>query len=222
LNHFTPINFIENLIALLFSFNYGLFFFSPILLLSIFSVVRIVRKKKPSNEEKTAKALLPTLALYLVFVGSWWMWNGGRSLNARLLIEAVPVIVILLNHSYLLFRKSLIYKAAFYLAFIISLLINILTTYCIDPTLSWYDHFTIHDPHHSILTHKYQIRNAWYYRPTVFVYIFRNFMKTKTINVSLFYRKDNKLILKTDVLRPSLKHLNITKLSENEVQILQL
>ncbi len=211
--------FIENIIALLFSFNYGLFFFSPILLLGFISILKLFKEKNQTKEEKLIISLLPILVMFVVFASAWWIWTGGRSLNARLITEAAPILIILLNYSYRECNKSYFYKFILAFFFFISFSVNILTTYFIDPTMRWYDTYTVHQFRKLKITrHETQMRNAWLMKPTLFAYI----LKTKWLRIVRFYKQGDKLISQEVIFRPSLKYLNLRKISDTKKVILDL
>ena len=94
----TPSIFFENAFALLFSYNYGLFFFSPIFLILISAV--LLRRKIKDSFAPQAFASFITILIFISFAASWWMWSGGLSLGARLIIEAIPLGILLLAYYY--------------------------------------------------------------------------------------------------------------------------
>lgn len=71
----------------------GLFWYSPLLLLSIPGAVTLLREKR--NRRSTVFFLVVILAQALMFA-SWWSWHGGVVWGARFLIPVTPLITLML------------------------------------------------------------------------------------------------------------------------------
>lgn len=203
LKEISPLIFIKNLISLLVSPNYGLFTFSPILLF-----IFLVFLNKKLIQKKFIQASIITIFIFILFSSSWWMWTGGKSLNARLLSEANPLFIILLFYVVASIKKVRIFNLVFLLFLLISFYINILTTLFLD--ISYYDKYPFK------VGHKNQIWNAWYIKPPLILYLAkRNIIKIKKV-----YKKNNNIFVKTLVYRPSFKYKGIIKLFEKEERLI--
>ena len=156
----TPQLFLQNAFGLLFSYNYGLFIFSPIFIVLLIAL--ITRRRIAKDYQDSSIASIMTIAVFISFAASWWMWSGGLSLGARLIIEAIPLGIMLIAYYY----DSLSEMKSFYLQvwilIVISFYINILTAFSFDKT--WHDKYTKPG-------HESQMRNAWYTDPPLLVYM---------------------------------------------------
>lgn len=204
---FTPQLFVANFFSLLFSYNYGLFFFSPILLFSIFGL-RAMLQKRPNKIKILLISLLPTLILFPLFASFWWAWAGGQSLNARLITEALPILTILIAAGFSFYSRSKLYKLLFIIFFGISLYINILTVYFMD--YSWYSNTRV--------GHLSQNYNAWFSRPI----LIESLIRKNTISITSLYRKNNTIVTRDKVYRPSLHYGTIVKLFDGESLVVDL
>lgn len=198
----------RNAVSILFSFNFGLFFYSPILLLSCLGIIKIVKKGQDrSDEEIFLTALVPVAFLFLVFASSWWMWIGGGALNARMLSESVPVYVFLfgyiIKHLHGLFVKMFIVAT-----FGLSIYMNFLTTYQLEG--AWWSNLLVGEVMYN--------RNAWFSTPFLAQYMFEN----NYIYINSVYRRNNEIIEHIRVYRPSFYHRSIPKLFDEEKAILTL
>lgn len=208
IREWSPKIFGANFFSLLFSFNFGLFVFSPILILNLPLLLNFRRKLK-MQEKRVFIALLPTLMLFVIFAPSWWMWTGGLSPGARLLLEAIPILIIFLAFSYKLLRKYIVYRLIFISLFVVSLYLNILTTYFFDT--EWYDKYTIPG-------HRNQVRNAWFRKPTSL-----NFLIEKNyIHYAILYKRGDKILVRNIIYRLSLRYKGIVKLHDSESLVLKL
>lgn len=159
----TPSIFFGNVFALLFSYNYGLFIFSPIFLILISAI--LLRRKIKSGYSPQAVAALITILIFISFAASWWMWSGGLSLGARLIIEAIPLGILLLAYYYDSFLTIKSFKFQLAILIAISIYFNILTSFSFDKT--WHDTYTKPG-------HESQIRNAWLTKPTLLEYMMQH------------------------------------------------
>jgi hypothetical protein len=159
----TPSLFLENVFALLFSYNYGLFFFSPIFLILICAL--LLRRKIKTEYVSQAIAAFITILIFISFASSWWMWSGGLSLGARLIIEAIPLGILLLAYYYDSFLQIKTFKFQMAILILISVYFNILTSFSFDKT--WHDTYTKPG-------HESQIRNAWLTKPTLLEYMMQH------------------------------------------------
>jgi len=159
----TPSIFLENVFALLFSYNYGLFFFSPIFLILISAV--LLRRKIIDGYSTQAIASFITILIFISFAASWWMWSGGLSLGARLIIEAIPLGILLLAYYYDSFLNIKTFKFQLLILIIISIYFNILTSFSFDKT--WHDTYTKPG-------HESQISNAWLTKPMLLEYMMQH------------------------------------------------
>jgi hypothetical protein len=207
--------FTKNALALLFSFNFGLFFFSPILLLG-FPVLSKFNKINTANfQKRIILSLLPTLFIYIIFTSSWWAWTGGRSLNARLITESMPIYIVLLGFSYKAYITNRFFKIIFTLFFLVSLSINILTTYFMDRTMRWYDTYIYNG---SYRAHIHQVTSAWFAQPMHFKYL----LSFRLLRIVKLTKEGSKLIIHETIYRPSLRYLHLRKMSESKNVMLKL
>ncbi len=210
LKEFTLLTSIKNLTSLLFSFNHGLFTFSPVLLLVIPSILLLFKKSRKNDKERHfLLLLLPVLLTYLLFSSIWWMWTGGISLNARLLSEAVPIFVLLANYSIKYYWEKSLFWAFTLPLFLISFYTNYLTTFAFD--YEWHDKYIIKGHHN-------QFRNAWYSHPPLLVLL----AKRNYIFYEKIYRKDGYIYSDKFVFRPSIKYANIVKLFSSKEEVLRI
>lgn len=159
----TPSIFFENVYALLFSYNYGLFIFSPIFLILI-SAILLGRKIKKDFAPQAIAAFI-TILIFIAFAASWWMWSGGLSLGARLIIEAIPLGILLIAYYYDSFLYIKTFKLQLCILIVISMYFNIITSFSFDKT--WHDTYTKPG-------HESQIRNAWITQPTLLEYMMQH------------------------------------------------
>lgn len=202
--------FLANLLSILFSFNFGLFFYSPILLIGVLGLRRLVKERsnRGSSEVVLVLSALPVAIIFIVFASSWWMWIGGGALNARLLSESVPVYIFLLNYTIKQY-SSRILMVLLGLTFIVSFYMNFLTTYQLEKV--WWDKYLL--PGNSMYN-----RNAWFADPFLARYMFEN----NYIYHVAVYRKGDEIIERTRVFRPSIYYRGVTKLFDNESVILKI
>ncbi|MEM7030144.1 MAG: glycosyltransferase family 39 protein [Chloroflexota bacterium] len=73
----------------LFSLQKGLFFFNPILLLSLPAIKRFWQQNRPE-----LILILALFTFHLVTFGMWWSWIGGRSWGPRFLAPIVPLCLL--------------------------------------------------------------------------------------------------------------------------------
>ena len=71
---------------LLISFNKGLLVFSPVLILSLLGWWRFFRQYAWE-----ASFFMTLVLMNLLFMGSWWAWNGGWCWGPRLLVPLIPL-----------------------------------------------------------------------------------------------------------------------------------
>lgn len=199
LREITPKLFILNFMSILFSYNYGLFYYSPILLLIFFSYLR---------KNNMTKALLSTLILLTIFASIWWMWTGGMSLNARLLSEGLPICIILLAASIASLWHLQGFRALVVVLTAISLYTNVLTTYMMD--YSWHDTYLERGGHRS------QVHNAWVHNPTLLSYL----ASRQYVTVVKLQKKEDGLYENVRVYRPSLVYRGLPKLYDNSQKII--
>lgn len=199
--------FLMNLTSLLFSFNYGLFFFSPILLLGLW-VYRYIFLKRKGDDWRFIISATPTLVAFPLFASFWWAWAGGLSLNARLITEAVPVLVAFLAFGLARYQRNIVYITLFIVMLLISVFNNILTTYFMD--YAWYSH--------TRGGHLSQNYNAWFHKPT----LLESLIKNDTLTIVKFYRKANAIMTKTTVYRPSFNYRSLVTLFEGESEVVNL
>lgn len=194
--------------SILFSINVGLFTFSPVLLLGLLSIKKILQKGKKNQAMILLKYSLPTLLIFILFCGIWPYWTGGTSLGARMLTETVPIWCLLVGLLMYLSKKH-IYKILFIFLFITSFLINILTTFMIDGW--WFDLYTKQ-------TIESQFTDAWYDKPSLFEYL----LKTRIIYFADF-KKDGNLITSTLWMkRPTFKDKRIVDVYQKKSIILDV
>lgn len=155
--------FLQNIYALLFSYNYGLFVFSPIFIIILIALV--TRRKVAVSHKLLMYLSYLTILIFIAFAGSWWMWSGGLSLGARLIIEAIPLGILLMGIYFEDLSRLPLFKLQLLTLVLISIYFNILTTYTFDK--SWHDQYTIPG-------HANQIRNAWFDKPALLVYLMQH------------------------------------------------
>ncbi len=200
--------FIRNVISILFSFNFGLFFYSPLLLLGVLGAWKIARRREERTEEELfLTAILPVAILFVAFASSWWMWIGGGALNARLLSESVPIYIFLTSYS-LKYINRKIAKILVATTFVFSFYLNFLTTYQLE--WAWWANLLPGEIMYN--------RNAWFHDPILAQYMLEN----NYIYVNNVYRKNNEVIERIRVYRPSFVQKGIPKLFDNEKVLITL
>lgn len=90
----------ESLAGLLVSPARGLFIFTPIALLALWSLAR------ESRRSALARALLAAASLHFVFMSVWNEWHGGESFGPRLLTDLLPALFFFLPETLLAAPKS--------------------------------------------------------------------------------------------------------------------
>ena len=90
--HFWP-----GLLGLLFSPNRGLFVFSPIF---VFAALGVWNRKAQRNDDPISLYLAFSVVALVLVYSKWSMWWGGHSFGYRLLIEAVPPLMLLLARAW--------------------------------------------------------------------------------------------------------------------------
>jgi len=194
--------FSQNIFAILFSYNMGLFFAFPILLVGAGALYILVKDRHPFG-----MSLLPTTLCFLFFSGFWWMWSGGYSPHARMLTEMSPLLVIssaLIAHTYI--RKQT-FQIFFIALFLLSISTNLIYIYMSDTT--WHDTY-------SKAGHREQLHNAWFHSPNFLTYHLRK----QTISISHFFNKDSDIMSRDFVYRPSLQYKGIVTLFDGQHIIL--
>ena len=195
---FTPTLFIQNIVAILFSYNMGLFFAFPILLLGATSLYILFKER-----HQFGMALIPAVGAFLVFAGFWWMWTGGYSPHARLLTEMTPLLIIasaLVAHKYV---KKQVFQIACIALFLLSVSTNLVYIYMSDTT--WHNAY-------SKQGHREQLNNAWHSSPTFLTYHLRK----QTFSISHFSCKDSEILSRDFVYRPSLQYKGIVTLFDGQ------
>lgn len=200
----TPALFIQNILAALFSYNFGLLYGFPILLLGCMSLYISAKEKHP-----LALAMIPTIILFMSFVGFWWMWTGGYSAHARLLTEMTPLLIILAALTAHRYISSKIYQILFVSFFLLSISTNLIYVYMADST--WHDKYAKQG-------HKEQLHNSWYDAPTFLNYHLHN----QTISISHLSKTDAMILSKDAVYRPSIQYKGIVTLFDGQHTILSL
>ena len=80
------------LFEVLFGVTKGLFFWSPLLLLSLGGLVRLSRSTCPARAFVVPGVVF--LALHTYLIAAWWDWQLGGSYGSRGYVEALPVFAI--------------------------------------------------------------------------------------------------------------------------------
>lgn len=193
-------NSIISLISIFTSYNFGLFFFSPFLVLSLLVL------KKPNF---LVKSLLPTLLLFIGFLSIYKYWLGGYSLNARLLTETLPIWIVMLFYAWQKYSPKILFKTIFFSLFLISIFFNLLTTYAMD--WLW---FPLYIKDNS----KFQIQNAWYAKPTLLPHL----LQSRLIHYEFLYKDKKDIKIRSVVFRPNLDTKSVVKFSDETATILKL
>jgi len=91
----TPI--LTGMFGQIFAPGKGIFFISPLLLLSFYSIYKIFRDKNFGNENNILYKFLSLslIASYLVY-SRWYAWEGGDSFGYRFLTDFLPLMVLLI------------------------------------------------------------------------------------------------------------------------------
>ncbi len=186
-------------ISLFISPNVGLFTFSPILLLTL--LMFTIRDKISPSEKQLSLSLLSTLGLFILLASTWHYWVGGTSLEARYLLEALPIFIIYLSIVYIRFSKNQLFKFTFFIFFLASIGTHILSTVF----MQW-DYF----PKYSGGTNKTQLRDAWQTNPTLLGYV----LQKRVLETEQIYRRGNTLMIKRTSYRLVPRSPLLLKLSE--------
>lgn len=203
-----PIRFSLNIISILISPNYGLFIYSPVLILGLFAIRKALGKDKNDSIYLLMRNLLPTLVLFLVFDAIWPYWTGGTSLGARMLTETLPIWSLLV--AIILWKNKQIYiRALFAFLLAVSITINLLTTFMIDGW--WFRFYTKQTP-------ESQLQDAWYYKPSLLEYL----LKTRIFYFESFKKEGSQLTVNFNMRRHSFKTGRIEMLFEKKSTILEI
>lgn len=199
---FSPLLFVQNILGILFSYNMGLFFGFPVLLLGVVALYVLIKER-----HSFGMALIPTIGAFVVFSGFWWMWTGGFSAHARLLTEMTPLLIIataLVAHKYI---KKQAFQVACIALFLLSLSTNLVYVYMADTT--WHDAYS--EP-----GHRSQLHNSWHGSPNFLTYHLRK----QTFAISHFSCQDSDIISRDFVYRPSLQYKGLVTLFDGQHIIL--
>jgi hypothetical protein len=91
------------LLLILFSPFRGLFYYSPILLLSIPGFVSLFRSNRTQNE---ACLIISIMCLFILFNISFNAWHGGWCVGPRYLVPALPLLMIPAASAFIRFFKT--------------------------------------------------------------------------------------------------------------------
>src|SRR4030042_4207773 len=210
LKTFSPLDFLLALISIFISPNYGLFIYSPLLIISVFAAFHLKNNKsvKKSTLRGFLVALMPTLILFALFNAAWPYWTGGSSLGGRLMTESLPVWIGLLVY-FQLINKGIFLKGLFILLLLVSVIINIVTTFMLD---GWWFRF------HTKQSPEYQLSDAWFHKPTLFEYLLR----TRIIYWESLKKEDNNIYVYFSMRRPTFTSKSVTTLMNEKRLILKL
>ncbi len=198
LSIWTPLVFLQNLWALIASYNLGLFTGYPILLFSLVGLY-YVSIRRPLY----IMSLLPTCLLFFIFTASWWMWTGGYSVNARLVIEALPILILLCAYALQFVPKTTFWKIGIISTLLLSLMTNIVTIYMADS--SWHDLYAKPG-------HRYQNELAWQAHPTYYQY----HMSRMMFYITWISQSSEGIVQHNYVFRPSFVYKGIVTLFKGE------
>ncbi len=201
---FTIPLFLQNIFAILFSYNMGLLFAFPIALLGFGALIVLFRER-----QQFGMALIPAVVCFLAFSGFWWMWSGGYSPHARLLTEMTPLLIIasaMVAHKYI---KRQIFQIVCVAFFLLSISTNLVYVYMSDST--WHDAY-------SKPGHREQLNNAWHSSPSFLTYHLHR--QTFAISHFSFSQNNTQILSKDFVYRPSLQYKGIVTLFDGQHVIL--
>lgn len=196
--------FLQNMAALLGSFNYGLLWYSPILIFGFFGLFFILFHFRKQAQTELGRFMLsgfPVTLLYIAFASSWWMWTGGTSMNARMLIELLPILAVGVGVIWDHVRNKTI-ELFIVCTMLFSFGVNILTTYMMN--FLWYDFYVSRG-------HLSQIKNAWFNEPSLFEYLW----KERLFYLETLEQKDGDLFVRSRVYRVGFKYGGFPKLFDN-------
>jgi len=118
--------------TLLFSFERGIFFYAPVLLLSIFGLLGRIREQRRFIQLACAIVIM-NLIVYSSFYDPW----GGWSYGPRYLIVSLPFLSLLLGIGFDRLKSKVWYLVSFLFLFLVSsaiALLGVLTTNLIPPS----------------------------------------------------------------------------------------
>jgi hypothetical protein len=108
-----------HLLQILFSFQKGLFVYTPMVLLAQFSLVYLFR-----NNKFMAYSYLTFFGVLTYLLSSWWIWYYGGSFSLRAYIEYFGIFAILLT---ILFNEAKLFKLKTFLVLFFIVLCQIQT-----------------------------------------------------------------------------------------------
>lgn len=128
----------NGLYGLLVGSSGGLFYFSPVLLLSILGMLYWIKddiRNKKNRDRFLGLALLLSFSAVLIFYAAKEGWRGGNSFGPRYLLPVIPFLVIPIGKVMQKFNNSKLFWAIFAILLVYSLFINSLGS-LVDPTPS--------------------------------------------------------------------------------------
>jgi len=132
LTHINVVYSAKVLIDLLFSPNYGLFFFYPIFIFSLIGIIMFLinfRNTKLSEEKLLLTYSLLVITAIFSLDTIWWAWPGGYSWGPRLLSEATIPMTLFINYFLTKIKKNLPITLTIIFLSIYGLFSNILCIY---------------------------------------------------------------------------------------------
>lgn len=119
--------------GLFLSYNFGLFIFYPILILTIFGILYFIKNRKMIKDSAFYCISLVIILVNIIFISNYRWYTGGHSWPSRMLAETIPFLFIFLV-PFWEFTKSK--KVITYLIilplFTITLCLNFMATYMND------------------------------------------------------------------------------------------
>ncbi len=99
--------FINTGFGLLFSPSRGLFFFSPILIFSLFGAY-ILFKSRFARDEKLIGLMIIAAIFIFINYSFYIIWWGGHCYGPRFLTDILPIVCYLINYSIVNYKKSIV------------------------------------------------------------------------------------------------------------------
>jgi hypothetical protein len=116
----------------LFSYEKGLFVYTPICFLALFGLIPLYRMKR-----RLFRGVAIALLVNTYVISSWWCWNYGASYGTRAFIEFYPLFF--LPFAFLLTVKNFFLRGFVFLAIAFTAFLNIFQTYQANTGILDYD-----------------------------------------------------------------------------------
>ncbi|OGC59301.1 hypothetical protein A3A70_02540 [candidate division WWE3 bacterium RIFCSPLOWO2_01_FULL_42_11] len=86
----------EGFLGLWLSPSKGLLIYSPILILSLIGIYKLLKNYKEIKQNRLYLHMAVVVLTYTLIMGKWYQWYGGYSYSYRMALEIVPFLILLM------------------------------------------------------------------------------------------------------------------------------